>query len=222
MTRGRDGYTRELAQRICDQLERGRTLKNICQDDGMPAEGTVTGWARTDRDGFAARYRRVRNIGRPTEYTAEIAERICDELGTGRTLLDVCRDGGMPTASTVLLWANRNWHGFAEPYRRAREIGYHAMADELLEIADDSRNDFVMRRKASGDGEPVVDHEHIARSRLRVEARRWLLSKALPKIYGDRLDLKATHDAGDTLLDLLREIDGKTRGLPSADHPVGG
>ena len=152
--------------------------------------------------------------GRPTDYTNELAERICGELITGRTLRDVCRDAGMPAESTVRLWAQVDRDGFAARYRRAREIGYHAMADEILEIADDAGGDFVARKRGSSDGEPVVDHEHVSRSRLRVETRRWLLGKALPKIYGDRLDLKATHEAGDSLTELMKAIDGRTRGLP--------
>ena len=57
------------------------------------------------------------------------------------------------------------------------------MADELLEIADDGRND----RIADEDGNERTDHDVIARSRLRVDTRKWLLSKALPKIYGDKV-----------------------------------
>ncbi|MDR3469843.1 MAG: terminase small subunit protein [Xanthobacteraceae bacterium] len=155
--------------------------------------------------------------GRPSDYTPELADRICNELITGRTLRDVCRDTGMPAESTVRLWAQVDRDGFAARYRRAREIGYHAMADEILEIADDARHDFVARKRGGGEGEPVVDHEHVSRSRLRVETRRWLLSKALPKIYGDKLDLKATHEAGDTLAELMKAIDGRTRGLPGGD-----
>lgn len=56
------------------------------------------------------------------------------------------------------------------------------MADELLEIADDGSND-TTKNKA---GEDSLDAEWMARSRLRVDTRKWLLSKALPKIYGDK------------------------------------
>jgi hypothetical protein len=55
------------------------------------------------------------------------------------------------------------------------------MADELLEIADDATNDFVERQNKDGHTSKVFDAEHVQRSRLRVEARKWLLSKALPK-----------------------------------------
>jgi hypothetical protein len=152
--------------------------------------------------------------GRPTIYTVDLAEQICTELCTGRTLNDVCRDDGMPAESTVRKWAQEDREGFSARYRLAREIGYHAMADEILDIADDARNDWVARRKANGEGEPMLDHEHVSRAKLRIDVRRWLLSKALPKIYGDRLDLKASHEVGDSLLELMKAIDGRTRGLP--------
>lgn len=153
-------------------------------------------------------------IGRPTDYTPEIANRVCDALLTGRTLRDVCRDADMPAESTVRTWVQANRDGFAARYRRAREVGYHAMADEMLEIADDARGDFVPRKTRSGDGDMTVDHEHISRARLRVETRRWLMAKALPKVFGEKLDLKATHEAGDSLAELMKAIDGRTRGLP--------
>src|ERR1700736_6335070 len=105
-------------------------------------------------------------IGRPTLYTAELADRILHELLGGRTLRDVCRDDGMPAPSTVRLWVMQDREGFAARYSRAREVGYHAMADELLEIADDGRNDWTQRRKESGETEATLDHEHISRSRL--------------------------------------------------------
>jgi hypothetical protein len=87
----------------------------------------------------------------------------------------------MPAESTVRSWALEDREGFSAQYARAREIGYHAMADEVLDIADDGRNDWMEREGAS-----VLNAEAIARSRLRFDARRWLLSKALPKIYGDK------------------------------------
>jgi hypothetical protein len=161
-------------------------------------------------------------IGRPSAYSAELADAILTELLTGRSLRDVCSDESMPPESTVRLWALDDREGFATRYSRAREIGYHSMGDEVLEIADDGRNDWVQRRKESGETESVPDHEHIARSRLRFDARRWLLSKCLPKIYGDRLDVNAKHDVSDQLADLMKSIDGRTRGLPRKNEGESG
>ena len=179
-------YTPELAARICDEARRGRTLAQICAEDGMPKVATVCGWVQENRDGFAERYQSVRRIGRPSVYDAAVAERICDELCTGRSLLDVCRDEGMPVYATVCHWIKDDREGFSAPYLRAREIGFLALADQLLDIADDSRNDYVARRRADGSVEHMVNHEHISRARVRIDTRRWLLAKGLPKIFGDR------------------------------------
>lgn len=133
--------------------------------------------------------------GRPTEYNSDVAGRICAELATGRTLRDVCRDDGMPPESTVRRWVMDDREGFAAQYARAREIGYQSMADELVEISDDGSNDW-MRRKGDEDAPYVLNGEHVQRSRLRVDTRKWLLSKALPKVYGDKVTTEITGKDG--------------------------
>ncbi len=142
--------------------------------------------------------------GRPTDYTEELARRICSELATGRSLRDVCRDDDMPAESTVRLWVIEDRSGFSAQYTRAREIGYHAMADETLEIADDGTNDWTARQNADGESALVVNSDHIQRSRLRVDTRKWMLSKVLPKIYGDKVqqDINLTVNHEDALGDL--------------------
>lgn len=68
------------------------------------------------------------------------------------------------------------------------------MADELVEIADDGTNDYV-EREVDGGVRVVFDGEHFQRSRLRVDTRKWVLSKVLPKIYGDKIGVEVTGDA---------------------------
>jgi hypothetical protein len=89
--------------------------------------------------------------------------------------------------STVIAWALDDTHGFAARYARAREVGFTLIAEEILEISDNSSGDFVERPGKDGETTKVVDHEAIARARLRVDSRKWMLSKMLPKIYGDRV-----------------------------------
>ena len=55
----------------------------------------------------------------------------------------------------------------------------------MLEIADDGRNDWIVRLRKDGSTETVVDNEAVQRSRLRIDTRKWLLSKLSPKKYGD-------------------------------------
>lgn len=82
--------------------------------------------------------------------------------------------------ATVFRWLAQ--HGeFQEQYARAREAQADYLAEEILDIADDGTNDWMER-----EGNTLVDHEHISRSKLRVDARKWLMSKLLPKKYGDR------------------------------------
>jgi hypothetical protein len=213
----RIGYSDAIAQRILDELDRGRRLSDICRDDGMPSETTVHRWARRDMYGFAERYARSRPpIGGPVIYTPALAERICDELRTGRTLHDLCAEEGMPADSTVLNWMKTDRDGFRARYWRAREIGYLAMADEIIAIADDGRNDWMDRQAVQAGEAPATDPESVARSRLRITARCWLLSKMLPRLFGNRLSVETVHEAGDSLRALLQAIDGRTRGLPAA------
>jgi hypothetical protein len=129
--------------------------------------------------------------GRPSTYSQEIADEVCRRLEGGESLRAICRDEGRPHESTVRLWALDDREGFAARYARARELQYYAIADELLEIADDGRNDWMQRR---GDerGGWELNGEHIQRSRVRLDTRKWLLSKMLPKVYGDRTEVAVT------------------------------
>ena len=70
------------------------------------------------------------------------------------------------------------------------------MADEIIEIADDGTNDWMKRQQRNGSIETVTNKDHLERSRQRIDARKWLLSKALPKKYGDKqtIDGKFTVD----------------------------
>jgi hypothetical protein len=125
---------------------------------------------------------------RPSIYTAELADRILDELMEGRLLIDICDDPGMLSTRTIRLWAQVDREGFAARYDRAQEIDLNAMADQMLAIADDGRNDWIVYRRKDGAAEVILDHEHVSGSRLRVNARRWVLTKMLPRLYGDRPD----------------------------------
>jgi transposase-like protein len=216
-------YTPELAERIVAQVTSGRALADLCSEPGMPPQGTIRQWIVDNRADFSERYRRAQEIGRalsggPIPYSAELADRVLGELMEGRTLVEVCDGPGMPSKGTVLLWARRDRDGFAARYKEAREIGGQIMVDELITIGNDSRRDRVMCRTEGGETVLVVDHENINRDRLRSDNLKWVLTRALPRIYGDRLQISAKHDAGDGWAELLKTLDGKTRGLPSEDE----
>ena len=70
-------------------------------------------------------------------------------------------------------------------YARAREDQQEHWADEIVEIADDATNDWVKRQTRSGEIETLVNSDNINRSRLRVDTRKWLMAKLMPRKYGD-------------------------------------
>lgn len=130
--------------------------------------------------------------GRPPRYSPELASKVLARLAEGESLTAICRDPKMPSRTTVTAWVVDDVDGFADGYARARLVSYERMADELIEISDDSSADKIV----DAGGREVIDHEAIARSRLRVDTRKWLLAKMLPKIYGDRVHAELSGPGG--------------------------
>jgi hypothetical protein len=81
----------------------------------------------------------------------------------------------------------------------AREIQAHTLADELLEISDDGSNDWMERKGKDERGGWELNGENIQRSRVRIDTRKWLLSKMLPKVYGDKTEVAVTGANGGPL-----------------------
>ena len=123
---------------------------------------------------------------RPTEPTPAIVGAILGRIAEGESLKSICRDESLPSCGVFYRWLLED-DKLADRYARAREDQAEALADEILDIADDSRNDFVERENERGEVSTAVDTEHIQRSKLRVDSRKWLASKLLPKKYGDKL-----------------------------------
>lgn len=127
------------------------------------------------------------------EYSDEIADRICDALADARSLRSICLGDDMPSQSTVFRWlADDRYAEFRERYARAREAQADAIFDEILDIADDGSNDWIERKRDDGSTDTVLDHEHVQRSKLRIEARRWMAGKLRPKVYGDKIEHEHT------------------------------
>lgn len=123
--------------------------------------------------------------GRPSSFTQEVADAICEGLVDGKSLRSICADDDMPSASTVCRWLGSN-DAFREQYARAREAQADTLFDEILDIADDSSRDVKI---VGEDEREVCNTEFVQRARLRVDARKWMAGKLQPKKYGDRLDL---------------------------------
>lgn len=127
-------------------------------------------------------------MGRPSDFTTELLDEICERLAKGEPLAVICRDDHMPSDRTVRNWMARD--DVSSAIARAREVGFDAIAAECLDIADNTASDTKWVGE-EGSERAIPDSEWISRSRLRVETRLKLLAKWDPKRYGEKLDIEA-------------------------------
>lgn len=120
-------------------------------------------------------------MGRHSTFTQEVADEICERLGKGEPLAQICRDDNMPGLRTVSDWRIAN-EQFSAAIARAREDGYDMIAADCLRISDDGQNDTY----ETDDG-MRTNTDVIARSKLRIETRLKLLAKWDPKRYGEKM-----------------------------------
>lgn len=136
--------------------------------------------------------------GRPTKYSDEIADIICNKIATSnRGLVTLLKeDDRLPAFSTVFKWlGEEDKQYFIDKYNEAKIQQADYLADEIIGIADDGTNDYAFKEGEDADGEgakPFVLKEHIQRSRLRVDARKWIASKLKPKKWGDKSEVDIT------------------------------
>ena len=124
-------------------------------------------------------------MGRHSQFTQEKADRLCELLIEGKSLRKAAEEIGH-MQSCVLKWL-KDFPAFQDQYTKARQVGYLLLAEELLEISDDKSGDVIETENG-----PRMDGEFVARSRLRVDSRKWLLSKMLPKVFGDKVQQEVT------------------------------
>lgn len=117
--------------------------------------------------------------GRPSLYTPEIAEAICEQLSRGIPLAEICRQDGMPSVRTVSDWKGLH-EGFSANFTHARDEGFDVIAADTLVIIDT-----VPQRQITAEGDKV-DTGHVAWLKNRAEQRLKLLAKWDWKRYGDR------------------------------------
>src|SRR4030081_1221752 len=116
---------------------------------------------------WAIKINREKSKVTETRYTPELAEKDCGRMAEGASLREVCRDNGMPESS-VRQWVRDDRDGFAARYQAARALQAVSWSDQIIEIGN--REDLDPQDK-----------------RVRCDNLKWLMSKLLPKRYGDRL-----------------------------------
>jgi len=139
-----------------------------------------------------------RKTGRPTKYSVARAKRICDAIAAGRTAREIAATQEIPW-QTVCNWRDQHPE-FAAQLKAAQAARAELMAEEILEIADDSSADFVEFETPSGRIRREPNQELVQRSRLRVETRKYLMEKWSPHHYGPIQRLELTGAGGSPIL----------------------
>jgi len=121
------------------------------------------------------------------EQIETIFSLIIQRIEEGEALRTILKDSDMPSTQTFYRWLESN-DLKSKQYACACEARGDAIFDEIIEIADDSQNDFIEKDIGDGIVASQFNSEHVQRSRLRIDARKWVASKLNPKKYGDKID----------------------------------
>jgi len=120
-------------------------------------------------------------------YSPAVGKAVCKMIVKGVPVIKIGQRPLMPSESSIYAWAKTPGHPFGESFARAREVAVRRMADEMLVIADNSAGDAGYKEARDGSPLLVVNREVIERSRLRIETRKWLLSKLLPAEFSEKV-----------------------------------
>jgi hypothetical protein len=154
-----------------------------------------------------------RQVGRPSAYSQKTAQQICELLTEPMSLREIARLPDMPPVRTIMNWLLTH-EEFRQQYAQAREYQADAIFDEVIEIADDGTNDWMARQSAEDRELYELNGEHVQRSRLRIDARKWAAGKLAPKKYGDKLTAEVTGADGAPLMPAVSVVIGAARPEP--------
>lgn len=154
----------------------------------------------------------ARPPGRPSDYSLELADLICERMAEGESLRSICQADDMPNRATVFRWLASNKE-FSDQYARACEARAEFLFDDMLDIADETGFDTLISETG-----PRANTEWISRSRLRVDTRKWMLAKLVPKRFGDKLAIGGADDLPPIKTMTDEELDAAIAKAAAAAH----
>ena len=172
-----------------ESVQRGKRMAEVHSDPDKLTQNGVTQTAPKSN-----KYKKKKGKGgRPSKYTKKNRREILRRLAAGESLRAICVSDHLPDRVTVARWVvvHRKFHA---QYARARDVGLDQLADEIIEISDDSSEDLIPGESKRGEAMNVANHARVQRDRLRVDSRKWYVSKLAPKRYGDRLSVTGADD----------------------------
>lgn len=145
-------------------------------------------------------------MGRKTEYTPEIAAEICEAIENSSKGLDaICASNPeWPCGRTVRKWLSQQ-PSFVPLYAQAKMKQADFLVDEIMEIADDTSSDIIVKKRQDGTEYETANNEWINRSRLRVDTRKWIAAKLAPRVYGEKHQTDHNIAPGSLIESLMKE-----------------
>lgn len=129
-----------------------------------------------------------KKIGRPTKYTDDLADEICFNIATSSEgIYAICRrNPHFPVPQNIYIWL-RIYPSFRDKYMQAKIDQVDAMIESIKDISAEDANDLLVNHS----GDQVANTARLQRDKLKIDTYKWLASKLVPKLYGDRADFKA-------------------------------
>jgi len=146
--------------------------------------------------------------GRPTKYTDKVSKEICRRIANGESLNRICFSDHLPTKTTVFNWLDdERYEKFLDKYTHARVLQSDTFMDQCVDIADDTANDTITSVGKDGEEYEKVNHEHINRSRLKIDTRIKVAEKMAPRKYSPQQRMEHTGADGKELFPQLDPIE---------------
>jgi hypothetical protein len=118
-------------------------------------------------------------MARASKFSQALFDRICERMAEGASLRSVCKAADMPNTRTVLRWLENDGK-LAAQYAEAQQLRAERYFDEIIDIAD-SKSD-------------------PQKTRVQIDARKWVLARMNPKKYGDKFTQELTGEGGGALV----------------------
>lgn len=122
-----------------------------------------------------------KKIGRPSDYTQDLADKICEYIGNGSSMRSICLLESMPEMQTIWRWL-REKPSFSEQYNKATVERAEAHNESLLDFGDAAI-------ELAQEVDPKASGAVVQAYKLKADNLKWSMSKMKPKKYGDKLDV---------------------------------
>lgn len=154
--------------------------------------------------------RNLSKRGRPSEYSKNLAKEICDVISSSsKGTKKLCMENQhWPCQDTLFNWL-KVYPEFSEQYARAKKCQVEFLVDEILEIADDTSQDQLV----NSEGKTIFNSQAINRARLKIDTRKWLACKLVPRVYSNHPEDQSDSNAKilQEAMELRARLDEKNR-----------